>query len=106
MATIKRMHWPKQLIDGLPTLNIKVCGPVSVAFRWSVSLHVPFRCPVSAPELTVVSQGLRRKGRQSSSDLIPAAAQQQQGNGVTRADGEEAEAEIASPSWYAARPKS
>ena len=24
MATIKRMHWPKQLIDGLPTLNIKV----------------------------------------------------------------------------------
>ena len=58
---------------------------------------------MSAPELTVVFQGLRRKGRQGPSDLIPAAAQQQQGNGVTRADGEEAEAKIASPSWYAAR---
>ena len=53
-------------------------------------------------------QGLRRKGRQGPTDLIPAADEQQQGDGV-EADGVEAveaDEEVPSPPWYVARPES
>ena len=51
-------------------------------------------------------QGLRRKRRQGPAELILAADEQQQGDGVVEAGGVEVDEEIAPPPWYVARPES
>ena len=50
MATTKRMHWPKQLLDGLPVLKIKVWHKlmlfkVTVPTRNIQVLMYPTCCP-------------------------------------------------------------